>query len=115
MARIVFYEKPQLRHPWRAALASVQSAKPGCAGNLRQKRLLESAGHTCSRCNLLTKSPISLQLEALNHFTTYRLYIMRWTTIERPPSSGARNLICHSPGSSCLDSPRNRSFVCRSA
>ena len=37
MARIVFYEKP------------------GCAGNLRQKRLLEEAGHTVLARNLLTE------------------------------------------------------------
>jgi nitrogenase-associated protein len=55
MARILFYEKPQSRHPWRAALASIPSAKPGCAGNLRQKRLLEAAGHTVITRNLLTE------------------------------------------------------------
>lgn len=37
MARIVFYEKP------------------GCAGNQRQKRLLEEAGHTVLARNLLTE------------------------------------------------------------
>lgn len=37
MARIVFYEKP------------------GCAGNLRQKRLLEDAGHIVLARNLLTE------------------------------------------------------------
>jgi nitrogenase-associated protein len=37
MARIVFYEKP------------------GCAGNLRQKRLLEAAGHTVLARNLVTE------------------------------------------------------------
>jgi nitrogenase-associated protein len=38
MARILFYEKP------------------GCAGNLRQRRLLEDAGHTVLARNLLTES-----------------------------------------------------------
>jgi nitrogenase-associated protein len=37
MARILFYEKP------------------GCGGNLRQKRLLEDAGHTVLARNLLTE------------------------------------------------------------
>jgi nitrogenase-associated protein len=37
MARIIFYEKP------------------GCAGNLRQRRLLEDAGHTVLARNLLTE------------------------------------------------------------
>jgi nitrogenase-associated protein len=37
MARILFYEKP------------------GCTGNLRQKRLLEDAGHTVLARNLLTE------------------------------------------------------------
>jgi nitrogenase-associated protein len=37
MARILFYEKP------------------GCTGNLRQKRLLEAAGHTVLARNLLTE------------------------------------------------------------
>jgi nitrogenase-associated protein len=37
MARILFYEKP------------------GCTGNLRQKRLLEEAGHTVLARNLLTE------------------------------------------------------------
>ena len=37
MARIVFYEKP------------------GCAGNRRQKQLLEDAGHTVLARNLLTE------------------------------------------------------------
>jgi nitrogenase-associated protein len=37
MARILFYEKP------------------GCAGNLRQKRLLADAGHTVLARNLLTE------------------------------------------------------------
>jgi len=37
MTRIVFYEKP------------------GCAGNLRQKRLLADAGHTVHARNLLTE------------------------------------------------------------
>ena len=37
MARILFYEKP------------------GCTGNLRQKRLLVDAGHTVLARNLLTE------------------------------------------------------------
>jgi nitrogenase-associated protein len=28
--------------------------KPGCGGNARQRALLEAAGHTLERCNLLT-------------------------------------------------------------